>query len=95
MGSEQQAAKSNRDALNFLHEEVTTLVNMLHRLAKAVETELPVDQYPVESGERYRTTEDAFRSAKLTKRVATLARWVPRQSWYRLRDEADRRTQPS
>ncbi|RDX53984.1 hypothetical protein OH76DRAFT_1479063 [Lentinus brumalis] len=67
-----QAAKSNRDALNSLHEEITSLVNMLQRLAQAVDTALPVDEYPADSAERNRAKEDAFRSTRLAERVANL-----------------------
>ncbi|RDX53987.1 hypothetical protein OH76DRAFT_1415519 [Lentinus brumalis] len=68
-----QAAKSNRNALTSLHEEIMLLVNMLQRLAKAVATELPADKYPADSAERDRAKEDVFRSAGLAKRVETLA----------------------
>ncbi|TFK80121.1 hypothetical protein K466DRAFT_605599, partial [Polyporus arcularius HHB13444] len=68
-----QAAKANRDALKLLREEIASLVNMLERLSKAVDTELPEDEYPAHSVERGRAKEDVFRSTGLAKRVETLA----------------------
>ncbi|RDX49106.1 hypothetical protein OH76DRAFT_1483330 [Lentinus brumalis] len=67
-----QAAKSNRNALKSLREEMMLLVNMLQRLAKVVDTELPADKYPVDSAERDKAKEEAFRSTKLAERVAKL-----------------------
>ncbi|RDX53989.1 hypothetical protein OH76DRAFT_1398269 [Lentinus brumalis] len=69
-----QAAKLNHNALKSLREEITLLMNMLQRLAKAVDTELPADKYPVNSAERGRAKEDVFKSTGLVKRVDTLAR---------------------
>ncbi|RDX49662.1 hypothetical protein OH76DRAFT_1483026 [Lentinus brumalis] len=68
-----QAAKANCDALKSLREEIASLVNMLERLSKAVDTELPEDEYPAHSVERGRAKEDVFRSTGLAKRVETLA----------------------
>ncbi len=51
-------------------------MNMLERLSKAVDTELPEDEYPAHSVERGRAKEDVFRSTGLAKRVDTLARCV-------------------
>ncbi len=53
------------------------LVNMLQRLAKVVDTELPADKYPVDSAERDKAKEEAFRSTRLAERVAKLVMCVP------------------
>ncbi|TFK79852.1 hypothetical protein K466DRAFT_605818, partial [Polyporus arcularius HHB13444] len=67
-----QTMKSNHKALESLREELKSLVNMLQRLAKAVATQLPVDEYPADS-ERNKATKDAFESTGLATRVETLA----------------------
>ncbi len=51
-------------------------MNMLQRLSKAVNTELPADEYPADSAERKKAKTDAFESTGLAKRLDTLARYV-------------------
>ncbi|TFK84423.1 hypothetical protein K466DRAFT_602002 [Polyporus arcularius HHB13444] len=68
-----QAAKSNHKALESLREELKSLVNMLRRLAKVVDTELSADECPAGSAERDRAKDNAFRSTRLAERVVKLA----------------------